>query len=126
MNRGKNDNTLGDTIYQAREGKQISTTELATRVGVHKSAMARIQLGEIKQPRPALLARIAEELDLNVGELYALAGYQTVDQLPDLKGWINIKHRSLPPEAAEELEGHLNYLVDKYDTKRNASTDTNT
>lgn len=111
--RGKA-NRLGDFIYKTREEKGISTPKLAKAVGVHHSAIARIQLGEIKQPRPALLARIAEELDVSSGELYALADYRTEDDLPDLRGWLHIKHRALPDDAVETLQGHLDYLVDRH------------
>ncbi len=111
---GNTDNRLGDMIYKAREARGIATSRLAADLGLHHSVVARIQLGQIKRPNPALLARIAEALELNVGELHALAGYTTTDQLPDLQGWLNTKHRGLPEAATRDLQGHLDYLIDKH------------
>lgn len=118
MSKGENPKLLGETIYQAREAKGLTSPQLAKLVGLHEATIRRLQLGEIMQPGPGVLARIAEVLDLNVGELYALAGYQAEHELPDLKGWLNIKHRDLPDAAIEALQSHLDYLVDKHEPER--------
>ena len=116
MTPKSNPKKLGEIIYKAREAIGMPTRELAERIGLNRSTLNRLQIGKIAQPRPALLARIAEELQINVGELYALAGYQTEDQLPDLSGWLNIRHRSLPDEAVEALQSHLDDLVNKHES----------
>jgi len=86
VQKEKNNNRLGDAIYKAREAKGISTPKLAAAIGMNDSGVRRIQLGETRQPRPAVLAKIAEALDLDKSELFALAGYTTADELPDLNG----------------------------------------
>ncbi len=115
--KGATDNKLGDSTYEAREARGLSTVKLAKLVHVHQSTLARIQLGENKRPAPQLLTRIAEALELNPGEPHALAGYTPASELPELKGWLNVKHRGLPEEAARELQGHLDYLVAKHEDK---------
>lgn len=114
--KGNSDNRLGDAIYNARERKGLATLRLAAAVGVHHSTLARIQLGENTRPAPQLLTRIAEALDLNPAELHSLAGYTPPSELPDLTGWLNVKHRGLPETAAIELQRHLDYLIDKHNT----------
>lgn len=48
--------------------RNMTQLELATRVGVTRAAMSRYVSGE-REPRFATLIRIAEELDVHVGEL---------------------------------------------------------
>ena len=120
----KKDNKLGDIIYKQREAKGISTPKLAEAVGLHHSAMARIQLGEIRQPRPGALARIARALDLDPNELLVTAGYVDPRELPTFKGYLNTKYRELPPAAIDELTGHLDYLVNKHLDAAPRSTNT--
>lgn len=107
------DNRLGETIYMAREVKGVSSRALAARVGIHHSYMNRIQLGEYKQVAPDILVGIARELDLKVADLYALAGYSSPTELPDLEGFLSTKYRSLPSEDVHALRSHLDYLVEK-------------
>ena len=119
MQQRNNSNKLGNFIRETREHKGLSAPKLAEAVGVHHSAIVRIQHGEIRQPRPALLAKIAEALGVSAADLYALAGYRSEDEMPDLKGWLNVKHRGLPESAHLELQGHLDYLLDKYARETN-------
>jgi transcriptional regulator with XRE-family HTH domain len=100
----------------------MSTYELARRVGIHSSTMADIQTGAIKKPGPEILSRIAESLDVSESELYALAGYLPGEDLPDLRGYLNIKYRSLPPAAVDSLIGHAEYLAAKHATDNSKTT----
>ena len=89
---------LGDHIYQKREERGLSTLKLAQQIGIHHSVLARIQLGEIRKPRQEVLAKIAKALDLSPVDLYALAGYETSNELPDIRGFLGVKYRALPTE----------------------------
>ena len=111
--KNDSDNRLGNAIYNAREAKQLSSRALAAKVGVHHSYMNRIQLGRYKQVAPDILVAIARELDLKVADLYALAGYSSPDELPNLEGFLHTKYRSLPTEDIQALRSHLDYLVEK-------------
>ena len=119
MKVAKKPTRLGETIYRAREAKGITTPRFAEMVGTNQSTMHRIQVGDIEQPRPQLLADIAEALDLNASDLFALAGYVPSTEMPNLKGWLNVKHRGLPDDAVEALQGHLEYLVNKHSNDAN-------
>ncbi len=104
---------LGQLIYDAREAKGWSSRALAERIGVHHSYMARLQLGEYGRPAPEILVSISRELGLKLADLYALAGYSSPDELPDLEGFLQVKYRGLPSKDVEALRGHLDYLANK-------------
>ena len=101
---------LGTVIYDRREALGRTTTDVAKRIGIDRRTLGRIQLGHIRTS-PNILTKIARELDLPAAELHALAGYETVTELPELEGFLHLKHRSLKDTDVKELRGHLDYLL---------------
>ncbi len=83
---------LGEYIRAQRETLGISQRRLAGRIGLHHSYLARLEAGDYAQPAPAVLHRIAEALDLEPEDLFALAGHTIPHELP--RGLFSWPHRS--------------------------------
>ena len=79
---------LGSRIRQARDRAGLTQEQLAERIGVSRTAIARYESGEI-EPKLHNLAAIAEALDVSCDELL---GVHHARSLPELS-----------PEAAEAL-----------------------
>lgn len=105
---------LAKKVREAREAKDVSIYALAKQTNIHRSTLQSLEAGEIRNPSPEYLARIAEALDLRLADLYPLAGYALPSELPDFDGYLAAKFRGLPAEAIDELNGHLKYLADKH------------
>lgn len=60
--------TIGKTIAELRKKQDLTQVELAERVGVSQSYLARWERGHA-QPRPKALEKLAEALNVTVEEL---------------------------------------------------------
>jgi transcriptional regulator with XRE-family HTH domain len=60
---------LGNALRDARTDSRISQEELGLRTGVHRNYIGGIERGE-RNPSVATIARLAEELDLRMSELF--------------------------------------------------------
>jgi len=61
--------TLGQRIRKARQRYGMSQTELAKRVGISKTAMNQIEMGETLDPRMSRLRAIADILGVSMDYL---------------------------------------------------------
>lgn len=66
--------SLGELLRDARVQAGLSIRQLAPKVGVHHSLLARLENGETERPSPELLQHLADELGLDVNELLACVG----------------------------------------------------
>ncbi len=105
---------LAKRISKARQAKDKSIYALAKETNIHRSTLQLLEAGDIRNPSPEYLARIADALDLKLSDLYPLAGYAVPNDLPDFDGYLAAKFRGLPADAVDELTGHLRYLADKH------------
>ena len=71
--------TLGERIRQTRLRYGMSQTELARRVGISKTAMNQIEMGETTDPRMSRIRAIADILGVSMDYL---AGRQDQDATP--------------------------------------------
>src|SRR5579859_528702 len=94
--------TLGEYLRQAREQAGISQRQLASRVGVHNSYLARLESGENDNPSPELLQRFAEVLEVSSTDLLAFIGVKPPEGLPELAPYLRAKYR-LEETAIREL-----------------------
>jgi transcriptional regulator with XRE-family HTH domain len=60
---------LGNALRDARTYSRLSQEELGLRTGVHRNYIGGIERGE-RNPSVATIARLAEELDLRMSELF--------------------------------------------------------
>lgn len=102
--------TLAAYLRQAREQAGCSIRELAKRVGVHHSYLARLESGETANPAPELLERLADELGVDSTELLA---YVNVS-LPEPRAYFR---RKLGVDAGEA--DVLAQLIEDYRAKKN-------
>ena len=106
--------TLGTMIRQARERAGLSLRNLEAIVGVSRQLLLRLEHDEIDNPSPELLQQLAEALELDSDDLFALVGYKLSEKLPNLTLYLRAKYR-LPPSALAEASEALRDILDKYD-----------
>ena len=71
--------SLAKTLRELRDLKSMSQLQLAEKTGLTKAHIARIELGQILEPRREMLERIAKGLGVSVRELTDPAWYEDED-----------------------------------------------
>jgi transcriptional regulator with XRE-family HTH domain len=104
---------LGRLIAKYRQAKGLSQRAAADLMGYHHSYLARLEGGDYEAPRPQQLKKMASVLDIPMEDLYALAGYQVEDRLPDFAPYLRAKY-DLPTEAVERLDEYFQMLKERY------------
>lgn len=97
---------VGQAIRQAREAKGYSLRELSQRSGVDHSYIGYVEKGQIESPGAGKLQQLAEALEIDLEDLYGLAGYTAPSSLPGLPAYLRTKY-DLPAAAAERVEKYL-------------------
>jgi transcriptional regulator with XRE-family HTH domain len=110
---------LGEYIRAQRESLGISQRRLAARIGIHHSYLARMEAGDYIQPTPAVLHRIAEALDFDPEDLFALAGHTIPHELPSFAPYLRAKY-DIPDRAAQELADYFRYMTERYGIRERA------
>jgi transcriptional regulator with XRE-family HTH domain len=106
---------FGAYIRNRREAFGISQTELARLVETRDSTINRLEAGGISAPRPDKLTRIADHLDLNLADVFAMVGYAVPRQLPSPMPYLRAKYPALPQEAIDEIETNLRTVAQRHD-----------
>jgi transcriptional regulator with XRE-family HTH domain len=101
--------SLADTLRAAREARDLSTNALATRSGVSRAMIAKIERGTA-QPTAVLLSKLAAALGMTLSALIARAEAHT-DRLrrhADQPVWTDpatgYRRRAVSPAAGDPLE----------------------
>lgn len=102
---------LGEFLRARREELGYSARHLARAVGVRDSTIMRLERGCYAAPAADKLARIAEELRLELADVFALAEYVVPSRLPALPHYLKVRYPVLGREAIEELTDHLERLM---------------
>jgi transcriptional regulator with XRE-family HTH domain len=89
---------LGPKLRDVREGRGLSLRELERRSGVNNAYLSQLERGEVAQPTPSMLGRLAEAYGVPVATLMDWAGY-------------TVTPRALTPPQAKAL----NYFADVSD-----------
>ena len=105
---------LGQLIRARREQIGMSGRQLAKAIDVPNSTVVRIERGEVAAPTPDKLARLAEALELNLADVYALADYAVPDELPSFQPYLRSKYRDLPDEAVSDLNEAFERVIRKH------------
>lgn len=106
---------LGERLRVAREALSLSVRDVEALAGVPKSVVARLEQGS--PPKPGTLKALAQVLDLDLAELYRLAGYdvpQTPSALPTFTPYLRSKYADLPPAAQAELQRSFTRIAKKH------------
>lgn len=94
---------LGEHLRQARHRRGMSAADLAELTDMNDATIVRIENGKIANPAADKLTRIAEALGLDVGDVFAMAGYGATATLPTLPLYLRSKY-DLPTEALDQIE----------------------
>lgn len=100
---------LGRLIQRSRDGKKLTLRELARLARLEYSWISRLENGQIAKPAPDKLQRLAQALELEIEDLYALSGYAISDRLPDFDAYLRCKYK-LPDEAVSQLGQYFRFL----------------
>ncbi len=97
---------LGTLLRNRRREAGISLSQLSGLTGLHKSYLARIELGEVRQPSTENLQRIAAALELPEATVFGLLDERARDQLPPLQLYLRAKY-DLPDNVIDEVTAYL-------------------
>lgn len=105
---------LGDALRQARIRANLTVRQLAEAAGMTPATVSRIETGFIDSPRPEHLKRLARALDVELEDLYAMAGYLMPEGLPELQPYLRAKY-GLPDRAVEQIDEYFQALRSGWD-----------
>lgn len=108
---------LGNLLRAKRTELGFSTYQLAAAAGVNSSTVIRIELGQFAAPGPDKLARFAKALGMNLGEIFAKAGYVVPEDLPDIETYLEIKQPSLSKSDRYRIVAHVNEILARQQVK---------
>jgi transcriptional regulator with XRE-family HTH domain len=107
---------LGAHIIRLRTVQGLSRRETARRADVDATWLARLEQGTYASPNLRAVGRVARVLEVDVEELYVVAGLSTGKGLPSFTPYLRAKY-DLPPDAVAQLEAHFELLNEKYHAK---------
>lgn len=105
---------LGRLIQEKREAEGISQGELARQLKLTASYVSRLERGEFGQPKPSVLTALAERLDIDINDLYAVTGCLLSTELPGFAAYLHAKHPDWPDVVVDELTDYFEFLKQKY------------
>jgi transcriptional regulator with XRE-family HTH domain len=94
---------LGKLLRDRREELGLSTRRLAEISGVNHPTIIRIERGDFATPGPDKLKALAKALDLNLADLWNVAGYGSDTDLPSPVRYLRAKYRDLPEATVQAL-----------------------
>ena len=108
--------SLGRLVREQRARLHLTQSELASRVGVSRSAISELEAGRIEQPRASVFSRMAAVLGLPAAALLAAAGYPASEVLLELEAdELTVLAASLAQLAGKEREWLRGRLVELRD-----------
>jgi transcriptional regulator with XRE-family HTH domain len=108
--------TLGEYLRFEREQAGISQRQLAGRVGIHNSYLARLESGETANPSAELLQRIADVLEISSTDLLVFIGVKPPEGLPELAPYLRAKYH-MDEAAIREMAEHMRRLAQDQNSK---------
>lgn len=110
--------TLAEYLRTERQRAGISQRQLASRVGIHNSYLARLENGETANPAADLVQRIADVLEISSTDLLAFIGVKPPEGLPDLAPYLRAKYH-MDASAIREMAEHMQRLGENQETDTN-------
>lgn len=112
------DNQLGDYIRHRREVIGMSLRALEESTKINRGALSLIESG-LRAPTPDTLQRIAEALQVDYEDLYAVSGISLPEKLPELDAYLRTRYRDeLTATDRRSLERYFDELRRKKGGKR--------
>jgi transcriptional regulator with XRE-family HTH domain len=104
---------LGSHVRRLRQAGGWGVRELGAKAGVDPGWISKLEHGVITSPEPRTLYKLAQALDIEVAELYLVAGYADGRGLPRFAPYLRAKY-DLPDEAIAQLQAHFELIHDRY------------
>jgi len=80
---------------------------------MHHSYVSRLENDAFRSPSPEKLRKVAEVLDLNQGDVFALAGYHRPADLPSFAPYLRAKYQ-MSDEDMERITDYFSLLQEKH------------
>lgn len=104
MKPRKDMSKLGELIRTRREQIGLSARKLEQISGLDHSYISKLERGSYQSVLPDNLNKLAEALDINPADLFTLAGYPVVDELPSFGPYLRTRYgEELPTDARAAL-----------------------
>jgi transcriptional regulator with XRE-family HTH domain len=104
---------LGEYIQQHREALGLSLRAVARQAAIAPSGLSDIENGR-RIPTPDTLQRIAEALQIDYEDLYAVSGISRPEKLPELDAYLRTRYRDeLTAADRRSLERYFEELRHK-------------
>ena len=107
-----NDNSpsqLAEALRRARTRAGLTVRQVAAAAEMTPATVSRLETGLIESPRPEHLRRLSRALDVDLEDLYALAGYLMPEGLPELQPYLRAKY-GLSDRAVAQLDDYFQAL----------------
>lgn len=107
---------LGIALSQCRSVKGFSLRGTAERASITPTYLQKLERGQVKEPSPNVLYRLADALEVPYGDLMVLAGYvipgkTTVDSSTPKNVLASaLKSSDISADEAAEMAHYLGYL----------------
>ena len=108
---------LAAQIRERRIAKGLTATKLAERVGVNPGTVTRLELGQIREPRPSNLLAIAAVLDIMPADIFTMSNWLPDNALPSFTPYLRQKYSYLPEAAFEQMQRAFKQMTNKYGTR---------
>lgn len=112
---------LGQYVRRRREAAGLSVRGLARAAGMDATGISRLENGE-NVPTPQTLARLARVLEVDVNDLYTLAGYPISQQLPSFEPYLRARY-DLSAETIEKLAPIFELAIEHEQHEKGGSHD---
>lgn len=104
--------TLGDSLRNAREAKNLTQKEVAKRTGIHNKTISNYENG-VSSPDPDALKTFADIYETSVD--YLLGRFENkIETKTGIKNVRRLDISDLPDEAVERVEEYIELLKLKY------------
>lgn len=113
---------LAAALRAARAKAGLTVRQLAEAADMTPATVSRLESGLIDSPRPEHLLRLARALDVELEDLYALAGYLMPEGLPELQPYLRTKY-GLSDRAVEQLDEYFQALRSGWDRDKEVRHD---
>lgn len=111
--------TLPELVSAKRRQMRLSQYRMAKLLGIMPSTLLRIENGDIAQPTPIVLTKIAKFLDIPLADLFAASGYVSPTDLPSVRPYFRARYSELPESAIRDVERYVESLAREHGVNLN-------
>lgn len=109
--------TLGQFIKKVRVEKKLTQEEIASKSGLARNYISRLEDDQFKSPSAMVLVRLARGLGVSHEAIFQIAGYipkMEKTDLPSFDVYMRTKFPELSEGAIKEIEFYKEFIKQKY------------